>query len=209
MARADDDTEDTGLAQRIEDSLALIKEGQIGNIDADTPFYILGLHQITPVFPYETGNKAHLEKSLNGLVVTNGSLILHALPKIARTYRSGYSYDKPHESPKKYHLVGRSFAALGAHGGADAILTAVLRRIRAGDDLRHSHAALIKAILIRNYSKEITTMLDENRPEPAYQLGRLFAALEKHRKMPSEASMPPSMPPSKIAIFPPLINTRA
>lgn len=63
---------------------------------------------------------------------------------------------------------------------------AVIRRIRADGDLRAVRAGILKAYLNRNLrlhnsslETEITMALDPERPEPAYQLGRLFAELEK------------------------------
>ena len=61
----------------------------------------------------------------------------------------------------------------------ESLLTAILRRIRADQQLRHPRAAVIKAILNKNYQKEISVMLDKERSESSYQLGRLFASLER------------------------------
>lgn len=60
------------------------------------------------------------------------------------------------------------------------MLVTALRRMRAEQDLPHLRAALIKAALIRNHNrKDITMSLDPHNPDAAYQLGRLFSALEK------------------------------
>ncbi|GAB0058319.1 hypothetical protein SIID45300_02667 [Candidatus Magnetaquicoccaceae bacterium FCR-1] len=71
----------------------------------------------------------------------------------------------------------------------DALAAAVIRRIRADrDDRQHPNrqinylrAGLLKAWLNRSprWKGEITVTLDTTRPDPAYRLGRLFAALEK------------------------------
>jgi CRISPR-associated protein Csd1 len=61
----------------------------------------------------------------------------------------------------------------------DALYLAVLRRIRADQRIGYVRAAILKAYLNRNHGKEVPVALDVNRPEPAYHLGRLFAALEK------------------------------
>jgi len=68
-------------------------------------------------------------------------------------------------------LIGSSYP--------EALLAAILRRVRAEQDIRHVKAATIKAILNHNHHKEISVMLDHERPDPAYQLGRLFACLER------------------------------
>lgn len=74
-----------------------------------------------------------------------------------------------------------------------AFYQAILRRIRAEQFVdknyrkdwikaMHRRAAAIKAVLIRNFKKEIAVALDIDRPEPAYHLGRWFALLEKTQK---------------------------
>ncbi len=60
-----------------------------------------------------------------------------------------------------------------------AFYLAVLRRIRADRVINRVRAAGLKAFLNRNHRKEVSVALDTNRREPAYHLGRLFAALEK------------------------------
>ncbi len=59
-------------------------------------------------------------------------------------------------------------------------LAAVIIRLRAGDDPRRGwHAAAIKACLGRMNNEETPPVsLDPENPNPAYQLGRLFAVLE-------------------------------
>ncbi|REJ86638.1 MAG: type I-C CRISPR-associated protein Cas8c/Csd1 [Planctomycetota bacterium] len=68
----------------------------------------------------------------------------------------------------------------------DALASAVIRRIRADREMNYLRAAILKAWLTRHsrfdshpLDKEIATMLDVERSEPAYHMGRLFAALEK------------------------------
>jgi len=70
----------------------------------------------------------------------------------------------------------------------DTLFQAVLRRIRSDKDNRVKpvRAALIKAYLNRYYRlhpnknfKEVSVTLDENQKSSGYQLGRLFAVLEK------------------------------
>jgi CRISPR-associated protein Csd1 len=72
-----------------------------------------------------------------------------------------------------------------------SLLAAVLIRLRAGDDPGSGwHAAVIRACLVRDArlrltdpamratAQEMLVSLDRDDPHPAYQLGRLFAALE-------------------------------
>ena len=63
------------------------------------------------------------------------------------------------------------------------LLAAVIDRIRADHDVNYYRAALIKAVLRRNYGREDLAMaLDEDSKDVAYRLGRLFAVLEKAQK---------------------------
>ena len=70
-------------------------------------------------------------------------------------------------------------AILGGANYPDVLYHAVLRRIRADRQVNYLRAAMLKAYLNRNKDKELSVSLDPVRPEPAYHLGRLFAALEK------------------------------
>jgi len=69
------------------------------------------------------------------------------------------------------------------------LLTAAVMRLRAGDGPATGwHAAAIRAVLARDHrlklSKEPAPMsLNRENPDPAYQLGRLFAALEVAQRM--------------------------
>lgn len=68
-------------------------------------------------------------------------------------------------------------------------LAAALVRLRAGDDPSTGwHAAAIRACLMRDLRLtgdrgEIPVSLDKDDPSPAYQLGRLFAALEAAQRL--------------------------
>lgn len=75
------------------------------------------------------------------------------------------------------------------------LLTAAITRLRAGDDPATGwHAAVIRAVLERarrrklqdkdlDTAKEIPVSLAKDDPNPAYQLGRLFAALEAAQRL--------------------------
>jgi CRISPR-associated protein Csd1 len=69
----------------------------------------------------------------------------------------------------------------------DGLYAAVVRRIRADGHVDRARAAILKAYLVRrarhaHVSLEVPVSLDPNHPDPAYQLGRLFAVLEKLQK---------------------------
>lgn len=67
------------------------------------------------------------------------------------------------------------------------LLSSMIGRLRAGDDVSFIKAAAIKACLVRDRrlrsaGREVPVSLDPNHPSVAYRLGRLFAALEKAQK---------------------------
>lgn len=55
----------------------------------------------------------------------------------------------------------------------------VIGRIRADHRVNYLRASILKAVLQRNYKKEVPMSLDTERREISYLLGRLFAVLEK------------------------------
>jgi CRISPR-associated protein Csd1 len=61
------------------------------------------------------------------------------------------------------------------------LYNAILARCRANEEINRTKAAIIKAVLIRNYSEsEVTTVsLNEQSNNKPYVLGRLFAVLER------------------------------
>lgn len=68
-----------------------------------------------------------------------------------------------------------------------SLYNAIISRIRADKDINEVRAAIIKDYLIRKYKfyknkEEITVSLNENSSSVPYQLGRLFAVLEKAQK---------------------------
>ena len=68
-----------------------------------------------------------------------------------------------------------------------SLYNAMIMRVRADRYINYKRAAIIKAYLIRKYKiskikEEISVSLNENSASTAYQLGRLFAVLEKAQK---------------------------
>ncbi|MGH4140734.1 type I-C CRISPR-associated protein Cas8c/Csd1 [Clostridium sp.] len=68
-----------------------------------------------------------------------------------------------------------------------SLYNAMISRIRADRDINYKRVAIIKACLMRKYKlskieEEISVSLNENSSSVPYQLGRLFAVLEKAQK---------------------------
>jgi len=75
----------------------------------------------------------------------------------------------------------------------------------------HDRTSLIKAYLIRAYKEDITVSLDENRRDPGYRIGRLFAILENIQQAaqakPKEADEKEGISSDKKKSYGPGINT--
>lgn len=68
-----------------------------------------------------------------------------------------------------------------------ALLSSIIGRIRADQDINYLRAAIIKACLVRKsrinrIEKEVKMALDKESTNTAYMMGRLFAVLEKAQK---------------------------
>lgn len=186
--------EDEAAKQRLQTVLQRIADGadveelELG--DPDSPFYVLGL----------SPNAARL--SIRFWYVSTLSEMVDALRRHFNDLRIVRSFDRDPEFPAVWQLlretVRDSKDIPPLLGGAlmRSILTgapypamlfsAVIRRLRADSNINSVRAGILKACLNRSsrtqistLSKDIDMALDPERPEPAYQLGRLFAELEK------------------------------
>lgn len=111
---------------------------------------------------------------------------------------------------------GMTKAMLSGRPYPQSLLSVVLSRIRAEQDVGYFRASLLKAFLIRNKQMEVSMSLDLNRKDMPYLLGRLFAALEKAQSdaIPgANATMKDrffsSAPATPARVFPMLIKNSA
>ena len=184
--------EDLELAGRIRSTLDSIRQGRYEVLgDAKTPFYILGL----------SPNAARLS------VRFWWSGTIGALAANLASHFDDMAIDKPANAPKypatwqilretareskdiPPNLSGSLMRSIFT--GSEyppQLLQALIRRIKADGTVSPTRAAAIKASLNRTFrlfpnrsllQTRLEMTLDPNRPEVAYQLGRLFAVLEK------------------------------
>lgn len=165
----------------------------LGIGDDDTPFYVLGLSpnaaRLSVRFWYVSTVKELVSAIRQHL--TDIEIICEEkdrIPSVGRLLAETGRRDKDgklkHVPPLLSGAVMR--AVLTGSAYPQMLFAAVIRRIRADREIRAVRAGILKAFLNRNsrlhitpLSKEISMALDPDRPEPAYQLGRLFAELEK------------------------------
>ena len=74
-------------------------------------------------------------------------------------------------------LIATSLILTGA-AFPRTLLAAALMRARADQSVNAFRAAMMRAVLVRNLKEEVPVALDEDNPNVAYQLGRLFAVME-------------------------------
>lgn len=177
--------EDESRAAEIGVMLSRIALGEADPPDAGTGFYVLGLSP--------NASRLSVRFWING---TAGELIQRVANHQRRLdiVRSAKDRDKfpvlplwlllaqtAREAKEIQPLLGGALlrSVLTDSRYPESLLTAILRRIRADQEIRHPRAAIIKAILYKNHDKDISIMLDKERNESAYQLGRLFASLER------------------------------
>ena len=177
--------EDDNRAKELETALELIARGEHPLLRDGTPFYVLGLapnaSRLSVRFWYRDSVGAflsHLQQHEQNLNIVRGPKDRKRLPLwllLAQTAR---------ESKEVSPLLGGALlrSILTAAPYPESFLQALIRRNRTERDIRHPRAAAIKAVLIQNHQQEITMSLNPNHPKPAYQLGRLFAALERNQE---------------------------
>ncbi|MEX0887389.1 MAG: type I-C CRISPR-associated protein Cas8c/Csd1 [Phycisphaeraceae bacterium] len=182
-APPDKDAEDPALTQRIAGFLDALRRGRPheGINEPDAAFYILGLSpnaaRVSVRF-WLSGTVGDFAKRLadhvQNLEMTGARddrplTVARMLRETAREAK-----DIP---PQLAGEVGRSILTGAAY--PMALMTAVLRRLRADQVMNHPRAATLKACLIHNHQMEVTMALNKDHADAAYHMGRLFAALEK------------------------------
>ncbi len=177
--------EDKAAGQRVQKFLEAVRAGHLPNDiekDRDINFYILGLSL----------NKARL--ALRFWHVCSVGVLMERLRDHFDNLEMERS-DRDIEFPGVWHLLketaretkdispvlGGSLtrSILTGERYPQNLIQGVLDRIRADQRINYLRAAILKAVLQRNFNKEVPMSLDTERRETAYLLGRLFAVLEK------------------------------
>jgi CRISPR-associated protein Csd1 len=189
--------EHTKTVDRLRSFLVAASHGRLADkfANPEAPFYVLGLSPnasrlnvrywlagtVREFVTRLADHATHLE--MVGARADDPPLVIRRL--VAETARE----------PKDIapHLAGEiARAVLGGLPYPQTLFIAVIRRIRADATVNHRRAATLKACLIRNPAnpaKEVPVALDKDNPEEAYQMGRLFAALEKTQEDSTDAAL--------------------
>ena len=174
--------DDTAGNLELQSFLKAIRSGQKTQIP-NLKFYILGLSL----------NKARL--AVRFWHVCTVEVLMSRIDKHFQHLEMERSHDKYPLNPGIWHLLketaretkdispllgGALMRSIleGEHYPSN-LFNGVLNRIRADQRINYLRAAICKAVLIRNYKKEVPMSLDVEKKDIAYLLGRLFAVLEK------------------------------
>jgi len=178
--------EDTSTLSDVRRFLESLRDGKKPKeIDGKTMFYILGL----------SPNASRL--SVRFWYAGTVEEISDKLGKHFRDIAIEKQYEKDKEFPGLWHLLVQTAVqgkteninpllsgelARSILTGSNyplSMLSALISRIRANEEINYLRASMIKGILVRNYRKEVKMALDKENKEVPYLLGRLFAVLEK------------------------------
>jgi len=188
---AQQEPQDAGLKNRIKVVLEKAAQGQLAADDlgdAATPFYILGLSPNASRLSVRFWHQSTLGEISERLLrhIQRLSLVRQwdesaknpdpLIPSVWQLLRQ-----TGREAKDIPPFLGGALMEAILSGGKypDALVSAILRRIKADRDVNYLRACALKAWLIRNQEQTIQPMLDETNTQPGYLLGRLFAALEK------------------------------
>ena len=183
-----EDAADTADLRRYLES---VREGRMpAELDPDARFYVLGLSpnasRLSVRFWY-AGTAEDISRRLGqhfeDLRIVRRFETEREYPSVQWLLRETAVLRKDDNLPPL--LAGAVMRAVLTGGDYPrSLLIAVIRRLRAGEDVSYYRAALLKACLVRHAriqhtNLEVTMSLDPANPSVAYRLGRLFAALEK------------------------------
>lgn len=192
-------TEDADEAARIGDVLRLVASGRpvasvVPAVQPGTRFYVLGLAPNAARLSVRFWLVDTFDAFAERLALHHADLAIlpspwrNAMPAMRWLLAKTTALQEKFENIPPL-LVGEVMRAiLGGGRYPQSLLAAAIGRLRAGDDAASGwHAAVIKASLARDHrllkKKEAPVALDRDDPNPAYQLGRLFAAVETAQRM--------------------------
>ena len=189
-------SQDEGVRQKLASFLRALREGreaygEIENEPDQTPFFLLGLAPNAARIAIRFFHRGTLAELLDNLRRHHRDIAV--APQPAAGKRSADPEFPPvwlllrqaARDSKEIPPIFTGPLLLAIFTGSrypDALYTAVIRRIGADATLNYARACVITGFLRRNLKKDVSMSLDLARTDPAYRLGRLFAALEKTQK---------------------------
>jgi CRISPR-associated protein Csd1 len=189
-----DSAEHAPTIERVRGFLSAARQGRLGDMlkDPDAPFFILGLSPNASRLNVRFWLAGTVEQFAQRLAIHLDQLEMTGArpddpPLTIRRLLLETAREPKDIPPQLAGEVART--VLAGLPYPQALFSAVVRRVRADATMNHRRAAIIKAYLIRNLNQEVPVSLNKDHPEQAYQLGRLFSALEKTQEEASESKL--------------------
>lgn len=188
--------QDEGVRMRIETILASIRVGRANPAELDidpkgTRYHILALSPNSARIAVRFYHQSAVADLIEQLAAHYGDLALVRRPPTGK-WRGDPEFpsfrdllDQTARERKDIPpLLAATLLRAALTGGQypQAMYAAVLRRVAADRNVTYLRACVLKAFLNRNLNQELSMALDLSRSDPAYRLGRLFAALEKTQR---------------------------
>jgi CRISPR-associated protein Csd1 len=178
------DAEHQRTIDRLRVFLDAARQGHLADqlSDPDAPFYVLGLSPNASRLNVRYWMAGTVRQFAERLADHSACLDMVGArqedpPLVIRRLVAETAREAKDIAPQLAGEVAR--AVLGGLPYPQTLFSAVIRRVRADSTMNHRRAAILKACLIRNREKEVPVALVKDHPDEAYQIGRLFAALEK------------------------------
>ncbi len=163
--------------------------GELADEPDRTEFFILGLAAPTPArVAVRFFHRSSVAELLDNLRRHHSDI------RIERQFGEGSKRPEP-ELPALWQILNETKppggkippllpgtlmeAMLAGKRYPESLFRTLMRRVTADRTVNYYRACSIKGVLVRNHGREIPVSLDTARTEPAYLIGRLFAALEK------------------------------
>ncbi len=177
---------DSALEEQIKASLRSLLAGSVPQaLEGDTEFYVLGLAPNAARISVRFWQRSTLSELLHRVGALQAELQIVADKQSKKEYEflslRSILEQTARESKEIPPLLSGALlrAVLSGREYPLLLYQAVLRRLRVAKSVTYPRAAIIKAILLRNFKQKGLIMLEIEREEVEYQLGRLFAVLER------------------------------
>lgn len=175
-----------GQEEQLKSFLNRIRKGLPGLVEKDTPFYILGLtgnRMRTRVLMWQESSVGSLARKLLAhhkrlhLDVLDTPMSIYDILRAASRIKGDGSAVIPDHlvPPLQRAIIDDTAYPIG-------IYMRLLGRMRIDKYISAKRMAVVKAILVKNFGKEISVSLDEENTSIGYLYGRLFALCEYVQK---------------------------
>ncbi|MFN3854211.1 MAG: type I-C CRISPR-associated protein Cas8c/Csd1 [Phreatobacter sp.] len=203
--------DDASKAKRLREGLEAVAQGRpmetLGpRLLGNTPFHVLGLAPNAARLSVRYWLSDDFSAFVERLAAHYRDLVIEPSPWGNRRPAIGWLLKMTTAVEQKYENIPPLLAGEVARAVLEgtryprSLLAAAIMRLRAGDDPSTGwHAAVIKAVLARDQRlkraaaapsdhpepsrEDLPVSLQRDNPDPAYQLGRLFAAYETAQRM--------------------------